>query len=110
MPDLQGKTIILGVTGGVAAYKTAELTRLLKKAGARVRVVMTETAQNFVGSATFQALSGEPVLTDMWHEQGDGMTHIHASRDADLILVAPATADFLARLASGRADDLLSTL
>jgi phosphopantothenoylcysteine decarboxylase/phosphopantothenate--cysteine ligase len=110
MPDLQGKTIILGVTGGVAAYKTAELTRLLKKAGARVRVVMTETAQLFVGSATFQALSGEPVLTDMWHDQGDGMAHIHASRDADLILVAPATADFLARLASGRADDLLSTL
>jgi phosphopantothenoylcysteine decarboxylase/phosphopantothenate--cysteine ligase len=110
MPDLQGKTIILGVTGGVAAYKTAELTRLLKKAGARVRVVMTETAQHFVGSATFQALSGEPVLTDMWHDQGDGMAHIHASRDADLILVAPATADFLARLASGRADDLLSTL
>jgi phosphopantothenoylcysteine decarboxylase/phosphopantothenate--cysteine ligase len=110
MPDLQGKTIILGVCGGVAAYKTAELTRLLKKAGARVRVVMTESAEHFVGSATFQALSGEPVLTDMWHDQGDGMAHIHASRDADLILVAPATADFLARLASGRADDLLSAL
>ena len=110
MADLQGKTIVLGVSGGVAAYKTAELTRLLRKAGARVRVVMTETAQHFVGSATFQALSGEPVLTDMWHDQGDGMAHIHASRDADLILVAPATADFLARLASGRANDLLSTL
>ncbi len=110
MPHLQGKTIILGVTGGVAAYKTAELTRLLKKAGARVRVVMTEAAQFFVGSATFQALSGEPVLTDLSHDQGDGMAHIHASRAADLILVAPATADFLARLAAGRADDLLSTL
>ena len=110
MADLQGKTIVLGVSGGVAAYKTAELARLLRKAGARVRVVMTETAQHFVGSATFQALSGEPVLTDMWHDQGDGMAHIHASRDADLILVAPATADFLARLASGRANDLLSTL
>jgi len=110
MPDLQGKTIILGVTGGVAAYKTAELTRLLKNAGARVRVTMTNAAQRFVGPATFQALSGEPVLTDLWHEQGDGMVHIHASRDADLILVAPATADFLARLASGRADDLLATL
>lgn len=110
MPDLQGKTIILGVTGGVAAYKTAELTRLLKKAGARVRVVMTDTARHFVGVATFQALSGEPVLTDMWHDQGDGMAHVHVSRGADLILVAPATADFLAKLASGRADDLLSTL
>ncbi len=110
MADLQGKTIVLGVSGGVAAYKTAELARLLRKAGARVRVVMTETARRFVGSATFQALSGEPVLTDMWHGQGDGMAHIHASRDADLILVAPATADFLARLVSGRANDLLSTL
>ena len=110
MPDLQGKTILLGVTGGIAAYKTAELTRLLRKAGARVRVAMTEAAQLFVGSATFQALSGEPVLTDLWHDQGDGMAHIHASRDANLILVAPATADFLARLASGRADDLLATL
>ncbi|HYP67974.1 MAG TPA: bifunctional phosphopantothenoylcysteine decarboxylase/phosphopantothenate--cysteine ligase CoaBC [Thiobacillaceae bacterium] len=110
MPDLQGKTIILGVTGGVAAYKTAELTRLLRKAGARVRVVMSEAAQQFVGSATFQALSGESVLSGMWQDQGNGMTHIYASRDADLILVAPATADFLARLACGRADDLLSAL
>lgn len=110
MPDLQGKTIILGVTGGVAAYKSAELTRLLKKAGARVRVVMTEAARQFVGAPTFQALSGEPVLADLWHDAGDGMTHIHASRDADLILIAPATADFLAKLAGGRADDLLSAL
>ncbi len=110
MPDLQGKTIILGVTGGVAAYKTAELTRLLKKAGARVRVVMTEAAQLFVGTATFQALSGEPVFTDRMLDQHDGMAHIHVSRAADLILVAPATADFLARLANGLADDLLATL
>jgi phosphopantothenoylcysteine decarboxylase/phosphopantothenate--cysteine ligase len=110
MPNLQGKTIILGVTGGVAAYKAAELTRLLKKAGARVRVVMTDAAKSFVGTATFQALSGEPVLTDLWHDDGDGMAHIHASRDADLILVAPATADFLAKLTIGRADDLLSAV
>jgi phosphopantothenoylcysteine decarboxylase/phosphopantothenate--cysteine ligase len=110
MPNLQGKTIILGVTGGVAAYKAAELTRLLKKAGARVRVVMTDAAQHFIGSATFQALSGEPVLTNLWQEDGDGMAHIHVSRDADLILIAPATADFLAKLACGRADDLLSAL
>jgi phosphopantothenoylcysteine decarboxylase / phosphopantothenate---cysteine ligase len=110
MPELQDKTIILGVTGGVAAYKAAELTRLLRKSGARVRVVMTDAAQLFVGCHTFQALSGEPVLTDMWHDEGDGMAHIHASRGADLILVAPATADFLAKLVSGRADDVLSAL
>jgi phosphopantothenoylcysteine decarboxylase/phosphopantothenate--cysteine ligase len=110
MADLQGKTIILGVTGGVAAYKAAELVRVLKQAGARARVVMTEAAQRFVGPSTFQALSGESVLTDLWHDLGDGMDHIHASRGADLILVAPATADFLAKLASGRADDLLSAL
>ncbi|MGO9446957.1 MAG: bifunctional phosphopantothenoylcysteine decarboxylase/phosphopantothenate--cysteine ligase CoaBC [Thiobacillaceae bacterium] len=110
MSELLDKTIILGVTGGVAAYKAAELTRLLKQAGARVRVVMTGAAQLFVGPLTFQALSGEPVLTDLWHEASDGMAHIHASRGADLILVAPATADFLAKLAAGRADDLLSAL
>lgn len=110
MPDLQGKTIILGITGGVSAYKAAELTRLLKKAGARVRVVMTDAAKSFVGPATFQALSGEPVLTDLWHDEGDGMAHIHISRDADLILVAPATADFLAKLTIGRAEDLLSAV
>lgn len=110
MPDLQGKTIILGITGGVSAYKAAELTRLLKKAGARVRVVMTDAAKSFVGPATFQALSGEPVLTDLWHDEGDGMAHIHVSRDADLILVVPATADFLAKLTIGRAEDLLSAV
>ncbi|MGA7178314.1 MAG: bifunctional phosphopantothenoylcysteine decarboxylase/phosphopantothenate--cysteine ligase CoaBC [Thiobacillaceae bacterium] len=110
MPDLDGKTIILGVTGGVAAYKAAELTRLAKKEGARVRVAMTEAAQQFVGPATFQALSGEPVLIDLWHDEGNGMAHIHASRDADFILIAPATADFLSKLACGRADDLLSAL
>ncbi len=108
---LAHKKIILGVTGGIAAYKAAELCRLLVKAGADVRVVMTAAAQQFVTPLTFQALSGKPVLTSLWNAaSGDGMEHIHLSRDADLILVAPASADFLAKLVHGRADDLLSTL
>ncbi len=103
--------ILLGVTGGVAAYKAAELCRLLVKSGADVRVVMTDAAQQFVTPLTLQALSGKPVLTSMWASGADnGMGHIDASRDVDLILVAPATADFLAKLAQGRADDLLSSL
>lgn len=109
--SLAHKKIILGVTGGIAAYKAAELCRLLIKAGADVQVVMTAAAQQFVTPLTFQALSGKPVLTSLWDAaSGDGMEHIHLSRDADLLLVAPASADFLARLAHGRADDLLSTL
>lgn len=109
--SLANTKIILGVTGGIAAYKAAELCRLLVKGGAEVRVVMTEAAQQFVTPLTFQALSGQPVLTSLWQaEAGDGMAHIHLSREADLLLVAPASADFLARLAQGRADDLLSTL
>ncbi|MDO9220527.1 MAG: bifunctional phosphopantothenoylcysteine decarboxylase/phosphopantothenate--cysteine ligase CoaBC [Thiobacillus sp.] len=109
--SLTHKKIILGVTGGIAAYKAAELCRLLVKAGAKVRVVMTAAAQQFVTPLTFQALSGQPVLTSLWDAaSGDGMEHIHLSRDADLLLVAPASADFLAKLAQGRADDLLSTL
>ncbi|MBS1146631.1 MAG: Phosphopantothenoylcysteine decarboxylase [Proteobacteria bacterium] len=109
--SLKNKKIILGVTGGIAAYKAAELCRLLVKAGAEVRVVMTAAAQQFVTPLTFQALSGKPVLTSLWDAaSGDGMEHIHLSRDADLLLVAPASADFLAKLAHGRADDLLSTL
>jgi phosphopantothenoylcysteine decarboxylase/phosphopantothenate--cysteine ligase len=108
---LEYKKVILGVTGGIAAYKAAELCRLLVKAGADVRVVMTAAAQQFVTPLTFQALSGKPVLTSLWDAaSGDGMEHIHLSRDADLLLVAPASADFLAKLAHGRADDLLSTL
>ena len=103
--------IILGVTGGIAAYKAAELCRLLVKAGAEVRVVMTAAAQQFDTPLTFQALSGQPVLTSLWDAaSGDGMEHIHLSRAADLLLVAPASADFLAKLVQGRADDLLSTL
>jgi phosphopantothenoylcysteine decarboxylase/phosphopantothenate--cysteine ligase len=108
--SLIGKNILLGVTGGVAAYKAAELVRLLVKAGAQVQVAMTEAATHFVGPPTFQALSGKPALTALWHADGDGMDHIHASRGADLILVTPASADFLAKLAHGRADDLLSAL
>ena len=109
--SLANKKIILGVTGGIAAYKAAELCRLLVKAGADVQVVMTAAAQQFVTSLTFQALSGKPVLTSLWEAgSGDGMQHIHLSRDADLVLVAPASADFLAKLAQGRAEDLLSTL
>lgn len=109
--SLAHKKIILGVTGGIAAYKAAELCRLLVKAGATVHVAMTDAAQQFVTPLTFQALSGRPVLTSLWDAaSGDGMAHIHLSRDADLILVAPASADFLARLAHGRADDLLATL
>jgi len=109
--SLATKKIILGVTGGIAAYKAAELCRLLVKAGADVRVVMTAAAQQFVTPLTFQALSGKPVLTSLWDAaSGDGMEHIHLSRDADLLLIAPASADFLAKLVHGRADDLLSTL
>lgn len=108
---MQGKRILLGLTGGVAAYKSAELTRLFIKAGADVRIVMTEAATRFVGPVTFQALSGQAVFTDLWDPRiADNMAHIELSRDRDLMLVAPATADFLAKIANGLADDLLSTL
>ncbi len=109
--NLQGKRILLGVTGGIAAYKSAVLLRLLVKAGADVRVVMTAAAQRFITATTMQALSGQKVWTDLWDEGvPDGMGHIELSRDRDLIVVAPASADFLARLATGLADDLLSTV
>lgn len=108
---MQLKRIVLGVSGGVAAYKAAELTRLLVKDGIDVQVVCTRAALHFVGAATFQALTGHPVFTDLWDERVDnGMAHIDLSRGADAIVVAPASADFLAKLAQGRADDLLSTL
>jgi phosphopantothenoylcysteine decarboxylase/phosphopantothenate--cysteine ligase len=108
---LTGKRILLGMTGGIAAYKAAELTRLLVKAGADVRVAMTESATRFVGTATMQALSGQPVWTDLWDARvNDAMGHIELSRDRDLILIAPASADFMAKLANGLCDDLLSTL
>jgi phosphopantothenoylcysteine decarboxylase/phosphopantothenate--cysteine ligase len=103
--------IVVGVTGGIAAYKTAELVRLLVKDGAGVDVVMTQAGARFVTPTTFQALSGRPVLTDLWSTGTDNaMGHIAISRGAQAIVVAPASADFLAKLANGHADDLLSTL
>ena len=109
--ELIGKRITLGVTGGIAAYKAAELVRLLIKQGASVQVVMTEAATRFVTPVTFQALSGKPVFTDLWNPSvANNMAHIDLSRDADALLIAPASADFLAKLANGLADDLLSTL
>lgn len=111
MAMLSGKRIVLGVTGGVAAYKSAELTRLLVKAGAQVDVVLTEAGARFVGAQTFQALSGRPVWQTLWDERmGNAMAHIDLTRGADALVVAPATADFIAKLGQGRADDLLSTL
>lgn len=109
--DLQGRHILLGVTGGIAAYKSAELVRLLVKEGATVQVVLTEAASRFVGAATFQALSGRPVHGDLWDARvPDSMAHIALAREAELVVVAPATAHTLARAANGLADDLLSTL
>ena len=109
--ELQGKRIVLGVTGGIAAYKAAELVRLLGKQGAEVQVAMTEGATHFVTATTFQALSGKPVYLDQWDARmPNAMAHIDLSRQADLILVAPASADFLARIAHGMADDLLATM
>lgn len=111
LAGLSGRRILLGITGGVAAYKSATLVRGLVKAGADVRVVMTEAATRFVTPVTLQALSGQPVHTDMWDPRvPDNMAHIELSRDRDLVVVAPATADFLAKLVHGLADDLLSTL
>jgi phosphopantothenoylcysteine decarboxylase / phosphopantothenate---cysteine ligase len=110
MAELASKHIVLGVTGGIAAYKAAELTRLLVKAGATVDVVMTEAATHFVSAVTFQALSGRNVWTNLWDDDQRGMAHIDLTRGADAVMVAPATADFLARLAHGMASDLLTTL
>lgn len=103
--------VVLGITGGIAAYKAAELARLFVKAGVAVDVVMTEAATRFVTPTTFQALTGRPVATDLWTSGAShAMDHIAISRGADAIVVAPASADFLAKLAHGHADDLLSTL
>ena len=103
--------VVLGVTGGIAAYKAAELVRLLVKDGVTVDVVLTEAGARFVTATTFQALSGRPVLSDLWQSGADNaMGHIAISRGADAIVVAPATADFIRKLAHGAADDLLSTL
>ncbi|MFM2319703.1 MAG: bifunctional phosphopantothenoylcysteine decarboxylase/phosphopantothenate--cysteine ligase CoaBC [Pseudomonadota bacterium] len=108
---LQGKQILLGISGGIAAYKAAELTRLLTKAGAQVRVCMTSAACEFITPLTLQALSGHPVHTTLLDPSAEaGMGHIELARWADHILIAPATADLIARLVVGRADDLLTTL
>src|SRR5574343_660966 len=107
--ELQGKRFVLALSGGIAAYKSAELLRLLVKAGAQVQVVMTEGALHFITAGTMQALSGQPVYTDTWDAREPNlMPHINLTRGADALVVAPASADCIARLAQGRADDLLS--
>lgn len=109
--DLRGKHIVLGLTGGIACYKSAELVRLLTKAGATVQVAMTEAATHFITPVTMQALSGRPVFLSQWDARIDNnMAHIDLSREADAILIAPASTDFLAKLANGLCDDLLTTL
>ena len=105
------KKLVLGITGGIAAYKSAELVRLLVKDNIDVQVVMTESATKFITPVTMQALSGKPVFIGMWDSSvSNGMPHIELSRNADAILIAPASAEFIAKLVHGRADDLLSTL
>src|SRR2546421_9005665 len=108
---LTAKRILLGLTGGIAAYKAAELARLLVKRGADVRVAMTEAATRFITPLTMQALTGQPVWTDLWDPRvSDAMGHIELSRDRELIVIAPASADYMAKLANGLPDDLLSSL
>ncbi len=110
MGALTGKNIVLGVSGGIAAYKSVELLRLLQKAGAEVRVVMTQNAKWFVGPMTFEAISGHPVYSGMFGEQADpGMSHISWAEAADAVVIAPATANIIGKLANGIADDALST-
>ncbi|TAN72593.1 MAG: bifunctional phosphopantothenoylcysteine decarboxylase/phosphopantothenate--cysteine ligase CoaBC [Gallionella sp.] len=111
MEQEQTKRIVLGITGGIAAYKAAELLRLLMKQGIEVQVAMTEAACHFITPATMQGLSGKPVFAGQWEAgAANGMAHINLSRAADAIVIAPATADFIAKLAHGLADDLLSAL
>ena len=114
-PDLQGKHIVLGLSGGIACYKAAELCRALIKAGATVQVVMTEAAEQFITPVRMQALSSRPVFTSQWDARASGaqannMAHINLSREADAIVIAPCSADFMAKLLHGRADDLLSLM
>ena len=115
MNDLAGKHVVLGLSGGIACYKAAEFCRALVKEGATVQVVMTEAAAQFITPVTMQALSGRPVFTSQWDSRTAGgidnnMAHINLSREADVIMVAPASADFMAKLLHGRADDLLSLM
>ncbi len=113
--DLAGKHMVLGLSGGIACYKAAELCRALIKQGATVQVVMTEAAEQFITAVTLQALSGRPVFTSQWDNRpaagiDNSMAHINLSREADAILIAPCSADFMAKLLHGRADDLLSLM
>ncbi len=111
MQSLLNKKIVLGISGGIAAYKTPELARLLMQEGASVQVVMTQAAQQFVTPVTMQALTGNPVFTSQWDSSiANNMAHIELSRSADIILIAPSSADLMAKLSLGLADDLLSTL
>jgi phosphopantothenoylcysteine decarboxylase/phosphopantothenate--cysteine ligase len=111
MNDLAGKHIVLGLTGGIACYKSAELCRVLLKAGATVQVVMTEAAEKFITAVTLQALSNRTVFGSQWDARvPNNMPHINLSREADAILIAPCSADFMAKLVQGRADDLLSLM
>lgn len=109
--DLKGKHVVLGLSGGIACYKAAELTRELVKAGATVQVVMTEAAEHFITATTMQALSNRKVYSSQWDpREPNSMAHINLTREADAVVVAPASADFLAKLVQGRADDLLSLM
>lgn len=109
MDESRTSTVVLGVTGCIAAYKACELARELMRGGARVKVVMTENAARFVGAATFRALTREPVAVGMWDEAGAPVHHVSLAEEADVLVIAPCTANMLAKLATGRADDLLST-
>jgi phosphopantothenoylcysteine decarboxylase / phosphopantothenate---cysteine ligase len=111
MSTLAGKHIVLGLSGGIAAFKSAELCRALVKAGVTVQVVMTQAAEQFMTAVTLQALSGRPVYTSQWDpREANNMAHINLSREADAIVVAPASADFMAKLLHGGADELLSLM
>jgi phosphopantothenoylcysteine decarboxylase / phosphopantothenate---cysteine ligase len=109
MSDTHTPTIVIGVTGCIAAYKACELVRTLQREGCRVKVVMTENATRFVGEATFRALTAEPVAVSLWDEPGSHVHHISLAEEADVFAVVPATANVIAKLATGRADDLLTT-
>ena len=111
LPHLDGREILLGVSGGIAAYKAADLTSKLVQSGARVSVVLTDAATRFIGKTTFEALTGRPVYVEMFDSQEHHIgEHIGLARRADLFVIAPATADTIAKLAQGQANDLLSTL
>ena len=110
MADLEGKRIVVGITGGIAAYKSAELVRLLRRVGADVRVVMTEHATHFMNPLTFQTLSGNGVITDMFSQPGITLEHVSLGQESDLIAIAPATANIAGKIAHGIGDDFLSTL